>query len=63
MQHAGSKESQPTIIFMLEPKRKLEAMHVHDDPLSTISAIRPNVMQGHQHVRQPASLAKKMING
>jgi hypothetical protein len=28
---------------------------VHVEPLSTISAVRPNVTQGHQSVRQPAT--------
>lgn len=36
-----------------------EANDLHDDPLSTISAIWPKVTQGHQHVMQPRQTSKK----
>lgn len=32
---------------------------VHVEPLSTISAVRPNVTQGHQSVRQPANVVDR----
>jgi hypothetical protein len=34
--------------------------HLHVEPLSTISAIRPKVTQGHQKVKQPARSWKDM---
>jgi len=33
--------------------------HLHVEPLSTTSATRPNVTQGHQQVKQPATSGKK----
>ena len=37
--------------------------HLHVEPLSTTSATRPNVTQGHQQVKQPATSGKKWKYG
>ena len=37
---------------------KIGNIYLHEDPLSTISAIWPNVTQGHQNVMQPVKPEK-----
>jgi hypothetical protein len=56
MQHAGNRESQHTrlMVFCAWTKARSDKLIcLHVEPLSTISAMRPNVMQGHQQVKQP----------
>jgi hypothetical protein len=47
-----------TINHKINNSTKIGNIYLHEDPLSTISAIWPNVTQGHQNVMQPVKPQK-----